>query len=287
MRAEHPVVLQRLCRGRGAGFASFALGSQTGGSIIRPASFCGIVGFKPSFGLLPTDGVQAISTTLDHLGVFAATPRDAWYFVTAMLEQQAEIIKPQQPERVCVLRLPDWLSVEKELREHMAAVAEQLRRTGVAAEEVDLPFPKEDFLHLQETICYWEASRILLTPGGTQLSRELVDLLQPYLAVDLNVYAAARIRRQEHQARFHAFAAGYEAVLMPAAPGIAPTGHAHTGDAMMNRFWTALHVPAIAVPRWRSVEGMPLGLQVVGRLGADRSLARVAQWFHEWRGDVS
>jgi len=93
-------------------------------------------------------------------------------------------------------------------------------------------------------------------------------------------YAAARRRRQTCQAAFDALVAGYDAVLLPAATGAAPPAES-TGDAVMNRIWTALHVPAITVPFWRSAEGMPLGLQLVGKLGADRALIETAQWFHE------
>jgi len=108
---------------------------------------------------------------------------------------------------------------------------------------------------------------------------ELRSLLGPYLDVDLSVYAAARRRRQAHQAQFEGLAAGYDAVLLPAATGIAPP-LSDTGDAVMSRFWTTLQVPAMTVPVWRSAEGMPLGLQLLGRIGEDKALADVAQWFH-------
>jgi Asp-tRNA(Asn)/Glu-tRNA(Gln) amidotransferase A subunit family amidase len=109
---------------------------------------------------------------------------------------------------------------------------------------------------------------------------ELVALLGPYLECDMTRYAAAQRRRQTCQAAFDALAAGYDTVLLPAATGAAPPV-TNTGDAVMNRIWTALHVPAITVPFWRSADGMPLGLQLVGRLGTDRALVETAQWFHE------
>src|SRR5581483_1010584 len=89
-----------------AGFVSFALGTQTAGSTIRPASYCGVTGFKPSYGLLHLDGVQAVSTTLDHLGVFARSPRDAWYLTSAMVMSRAEVVVARAPKRLLVLRLP-------------------------------------------------------------------------------------------------------------------------------------------------------------------------------------
>jgi len=263
-----------------AGFVSFAFGTQTAGSTIRPASYCGVVGFKPSFGLLPTEGIEAISMTLDHVGVFSGSPRDAWYLVSAMVLPQAEVVAARRPRRVLVPRLPAELPQEDSYPERLAALVAALRGDGIVIDTIELPFQAADFLGLQQEICYWEAARLLLAPGRMGLLPELVALLGPYLDGDMTRYAAARRRRQTCQAAFDALAAEYDAVLLPAATGAAPP-MTTTGDAVMNRIWTALHVPAITVPFWRSADGMPLGLQLVGKLGADRALVETAQWFHE------
>ena len=262
-----------------AGFVSFALGTQTAGSTIRPASYCGVTGFKPSYGLVPLEGVQAISSTFDHVGVFACSPRDAWYLVSAMISRRAEIVAPRRPARLLRLRLPAEIPQTDGYPELMQSLGEWLRHRGVELTAMELPFPIDDFKQLQQELCYWEAARVLLAPGGQHLVPELRALLEPYLEIDLSVYAAARQRRQAYQAQFHALAAGYDAVLLPAATGIAPALE-NTGDAIMSRFWTALHAPAITVPLWRSATGMPLGLQLLGRIGEDKSLAEVAQWLH-------
>jgi Asp-tRNA(Asn)/Glu-tRNA(Gln) amidotransferase A subunit family amidase len=162
----------------------------------------------------------------------------------------------------------------------LAALVAALRLNGIAVETVELPFRAADFLGLQQEICYWEAARLLLASGRMRLLPELVTLLGPYLDSDMTRYAAAQRRRQTCQVAFDALAAEYDAVLLPAATGAAPPV-TNTGDAVMNRIWTALHVPAITVPFWRSADGMPLGLQLVGRLGTDRALIETAQWFHE------
>jgi amidase len=261
-----------------AGFVSFALGTQTAGSTIRPASYCGVTGFKPSYGLLHLEGVQAISSTCDHLGVFARSPRDAWYFVSALISNAAEIVAPRPPRRVLRMRLPAEIPQTDGYPERIDALTASIREAGVAVTAIDLPFPIDDFRGLQQELCYWEAARILLGAGGSHLVPELRSLLAPYLDVDLAHYAAARRRRQAYQAEFEALAASYDAVLLPAATGIAPP-LASTGDAVLSRFWTALHVPAITVPMWRSAEGMPLGLQLLGRIGEDRALAEIAEWF--------
>jgi len=252
-----------------ARFVSFAFGTQTAGSTIRPASYCGVVGLKPSFGLLPTEGIAPISATLDHVGVFAASPRDAWYLVSALVLSRAEVVAARRPRRVLVPRLPAELPQEDFYLERLAALAEALRADGIAVETLDLPVPVGDFGGLQQEICYWEAARLLLAAGRMRLLPELVTLLGPYLDSDTTRYAAARRRRQMYQARFDELAAGYDAVLLPAATGAAPP-ITNTGDAVMNRIWTALHVPAITVPFRHAADGMPLGLQPRSVLGEER-----------------
>jgi amidase len=263
-----------------AGFVSFAFGTQTAGSTVRPASYCGVVGFKPSFGLLPSEGIEAISPTLDHVGVFSQSPRDAWYLVSALVLPRAEVPSARRPVRLLVPRLPAELPQEDGYVERLAKLVAGLREDGIAVETDELPMLAADFLSLQQEICYWEAARLLLAPGRMGLLPELVALLGPFLECDMMRYSPARRRRQICQAQFDALAAGYDAVLLPAATGVAPP-MTSTGDAVMNRIWTALHVPAITVPFWRSADGMPLGLQLVGQLGADRALVETAQWFHE------
>jgi amidase len=264
-----------------AGFVSFALGSQTAGSTIRPASYCGVTGYKPSFGLLHTEGLQALSMTLDHLGLFASSPRDAWYFASALALPQAEIIAPLRPRRLLVLRLPPELPQADAYPERIAALAASLREGGIEIDTIDLPFGIEDFRSLQKELCYWEAARILLAAGQRPLSPELRSQLRPFLDRGVDEYAAARRRRQSYQAQFDELCGRYDAALMPAATGAAPLSLSDTGDAVMNRFWTALHIPVLSIPLWRSAEGMPLGLQLLGRLGTDRELSAVGQWLFE------
>jgi len=263
-----------------AGFVSFAVGTQTAGSTIRPASFCGITGFKPSYGLLHLEGVQAISTTCDHLGLFASSPRDAWYLASALAMAAPEVLPAAPPRRLLLLRLPAELPQGDDYPARIERLARALESEGIAVERRDLPFPLADFRGLQQALCYWEAARIVLSSTTIRPIPELRALLEPYLARDLDFYAAARRRRQAHQAEFDRLMADFDAALLPAATGVAPPAPA-TGDAVMSRFWTALHVPAISVPIWRGEAGLPLGLQLVGRLGDDARLIRVAQWIYE------
>ena len=263
-----------------AGFLSFAFGTQTAGSTIRPASYCGVTGFKPSFGLVPLEGVKALSTTLDHIGLFARSPRDVWYVLTALVGTKAEIVEARRPARILAFELPAEIPQGDVYRARTDELMNALRREGVVAECRALPFPTSDFAGLQKELCYFEAARLLLRTDDPHVSEEAKTFFGPYLDVDIASYAAAVRRRLAYRGEFEALAAPYDAVLMPAATGAAPAWH-DTGDAVMNRFWTALQAPAFSVPLWRSADAMPLGLQMLAGLGRDRELASIAQWFHE------
>lgn len=265
-----------------AGFVSFAFGTQTAGSTIRPASYCGVTGFKPTFGLLPTDGVQSLSTTLDHLGVFAQSPRDVWFLTSAMTQQAPEIVASRRPDRVLVWRVPAEIPLQDGYPDLIEALPSWLARRGIEATLSDLPFPAAELAGLQQSLCSWELARLLRVPGPMRLVPELRALLSRHAALDIAEYAAARARRQAAQAEFAALAAHYDAILLPAATGAAPL-HQSTGDAVLNRLWTALHIPVFSVPMWRSGDGLPLGLQVLGALGNDRALTQVSQYLWEQR----
>jgi amidase len=264
-----------------AGFVSFAIGTQTAGSTIRPASYCGVVGFKPSYGLLSLEGVQPIAPTLDHLGIFATSPRDVWYLVSAMVMPHAELVTGRQPNRLLVLRLPPQLPVADDYAAHIEEASARLSGEGIKITTLDLPFPIDDFRHLQKELCYWEAARTILPPCRVRPVPALEALLARYRDSDLTNYAAARRRCQTYQVQFDTLVGGeYDAVLLPAATGVAPM-ISDTGDAVMSRFWTALHVPAISLPVFCNDHGLPLGLQLLGRLGMDRSLIETSQWIFE------
>jgi Asp-tRNA(Asn)/Glu-tRNA(Gln) amidotransferase A subunit family amidase len=179
------------------------------------------------------------------------------------------------------LRMPAAIPLEDEMRARMEQLAAALPAHGVEVETRELPFPLEDFAHLQETLCYWEAARILLLPGRMRLAEGLTRLLLPYVEMDVAEYAEARRRRAKYQADFAALSAPFDAVLCPAARGVAPLGLQQTGDALMSRFWTILHIPNVTVPLWRSAAGLPLAPQLLAPLGTDRELLRIAQWLHE------
>ncbi|MGB7951695.1 MAG: amidase [Candidatus Binatia bacterium] len=272
-----------------------ALGSQTNGSTIRPAAYCGVIGFKPTHGLIPRHGSFALSRTLDHVGLFARTIED----VALLAEQvvgyderdpdtrprarlpfvQVSVEEPPLPPMFAFVKTPYWERVDDDTRDGFAEVIEQL---GDRVEEVEL-FPSaakawewhrtimeaEMALNLERE---WERGRKRLSESlRTQLARG-----RKVRAVEYQ-RALARIR-PIHESFVELFEQRYDAILTPAASGSAPKGLDSTGDPSFCTLWTLCGMPAISLPLLQSAAGMPLGVQIVGPRDGDLRLLRTARW---------
>ena len=273
----------------------FAVGTQTGGSVIRPASFCGCVGFKPSFGMIPRTGVLAQSPSLDTVGVFARSVEDAALLAEALygFDPGDPATRPLPAPRLLDVASADppvvptlaWLRppgyderAEPVLREAMAELVEAL---GERAFEVELPAPFEEAAAIRERInlaemakCYHgyeRRGRDLLSPE----TRDAIDRGKSVLARD---YLAALDWPAVLEAGLDEILSRCDAILLPAATGPAPEGYAGTGDPIFNGLWTLCGVPAVTVPLLQTEEGWPMGVQLVGRRGEDARLLRTARW---------
>ncbi len=278
-----------------AHMAPLAVGTQTGGSVIRPASFCGCVGFKPSFGAIPRTGVLAQSPSLDTVGVFARSVEDAALLAEILFGFDAgdPATRPAPPPRLldvataeppvtptlAFLRPPGHdARAEPVLREAMAELADAL---GERAFEVELPAPFEEAAAVRERInlaemakCYHAYER----RGRDRLSAETRDAIDRGKRVLARDYLAALDWPAVLNAGLEEILSRCDAILLPAAPGPAPEGFASTGDAIFNGLWTLCGVPAVTVPLLRTEEGWPMGVQLVARRGDDARLLRTARW---------
>jgi amidase len=266
-----------------AGMTPLAIGTQTAGSIIRPAAYCGIVGYKPSFGLVPRAGVKIQSETLDTIGALARTINDAHRFFLAMSGVLDD--KPITPiDRALKINIvTNWnAQMDVEMQVAIAEAAMDLGAAGCKVREVRLPTMFDEAQAAQHTIQRVENARHF----ATELS-SFRDLIDPTLAAKLddaatipNEHYVAALQSIERARRQTAFLfADCDAWLMPSAPGSAPRGYTSTGDPIFNRLATALHLPALNVPIYRNKLRMPLGLQLVGALHQDEKLFSVAQRF--------
>lgn len=264
----------------GAGMLPLALGTQTGGSVIRPASFCGCAAVKPSFRLLPTVGVKTFSWALDTLGLFGAGVRDVAHALAAISGRPAIDLGATAPGAPRIgLVLQDF--AEAPDPEALAAL-ERARRAGerAGATFADLALPPElaAAWRCHATIQDFEARQALAWEYANHrdaLSARLGPQLDAAQAITPADYDDAR--RHAHRARraLKALFSDVDAILTVSAPGLAPRTLASTGDARFNKLWTLMGVPCVNVPVPR--DGLPMGVQVIARFGDDgRALAVAA-----------
>ncbi len=264
-----------------ADMVPLALGTQTAGSIIRPASYCGVVGYKPTHGVLSTAGIKALSQTLDTLGGFARTMEDLVLLRAAFLGSNPTLTPLAQPPRIVLIRTPQWPEAAPATRVALETAAHHFTTAGAQVEESTLPPPFAHLRDAQMTIQCFEGARCCayeLTRHAASLSTRTREVLEPGLSLPFAEYQEAlelaEMCRQELAALF----AAYDVLLVPSAPGEAPEGLEATGDPMFNRLWTLLHAPAVTLPGLTGPQGLPVGVQVVGPLGADERLLRIASW---------
>ena len=252
-----------------AGMVPFALGTQTMGSVLRPASYCGVCGFKPGFGLISMDGVLPFAPSLDTVGLFTETAADMAELWTRGFGGRVHT----ELRRAAFLPLP---ADEPMARAAMDTV-ERLRAAGMAVDVVDVPEGWERLLSAARTIHDYEGARThraRLEEFGERIGVRLAELVRRGLAISDLEYDDARGWVDHMKGVLHAMFWEWAAIFSPAATGIAPQGFESTGDPSNNAPWTALGVPAISVPL---PGACPMGLQIAAAWGRDDALLAVAQ----------
>ncbi len=254
-----------------------ALGSQTAGSILRPASFCGVLGLKPTFGDIPLDGVIAQSPPLDTLGGYGRSIEDV-ALLTGVLSGKPLALPalPDRPLRLAFVKTPAWPQGDAAMREAFEGLA---RRHGGLIEEVALPADFADTGGLQRAVQFHDIARNfgpIVDAHPDVISAKLKETIAEGRKVSDSEYAAACKRKEALNGALDPVFAAYDAILTPAAPGVAPEGLDSTGSPMFNFLWTYLGVPAVSVPLLE-IDGLPLGVQFVGRRGEDAHLLAVAE----------
>lgn len=280
-----------------AGFVPAAIGTQTNGSVIRPAAYCGVVGFKPSSGLISRAGVMPFSKTLDHVGVFARSVRDAARLTACIAgfdpADGAGVDAPQvirgleglsprcQPPRLALVRTPRWLEAEPCQRESLLDVASRLAAAGAEIEEVALPAAFDEAWALHRTIMYGEGARALRPlqeRARGLLSDRLNALIDEGLSISEGAMERALAARLTLNGEIRAILARFDALITPPATGEAPATLEQTGDPLFCTPWTLTGLPAVTLPCGFGPRGLPLGVQLVAAYLRDDRLMGVAQW---------
>ncbi len=262
--------------------APLAFGTQTAGSVIRPAAFCGVVGYKPSVGTIPRAGVKMLCDSLDTVGTMARNVADVAFFagVVAGRPELRDIAPSEAPPRFGLYRTPMWDEAEPEAATALDHARAALERAGARVEEIAVPEQHRRLTEAQQSIMGFELVRGLAyerLQHSAELSPPLAQLLDAGLAVGAPEYDAAIAETAMSRARLDGFFGSCDAMLTPAAPGEAPRGLGHTGNPVFNRMWTLLGVPCVTMPAvWGSESLLPTGIQLVGRIGDDAKLMAAA-----------
>jgi len=257
-----------------AGMVPLALGSQTAGSVIRPAAFCGVAGYKPSFRLLPTVGMKCFAWSLDTPGLFAAGVADLAFAASAITGRDLRVDRaaPAAPT-IALVRTSIWPQASAEMQAAVETAARRVEAAGARLQDLQLPALFDEAAQAQAVIQDYEAYRAL----AYEIDHHR-DRIGPVLGVQLDKAAAIapetydEARRIARRARreFANLMAGIDVILTPSAPGAAPQGLESTGSPAFNRLWTLLGPPCINVPGLVDTSGLPLGVQIVGRFARDR-----------------
>jgi Asp-tRNA(Asn)/Glu-tRNA(Gln) amidotransferase A subunit family amidase len=260
-----------------------ALGTQTAGSIIRPAAFCGVVGYKPTHGQFPVAGIKALSQTLDTLGGLARSVADMALLRATFIGGPTHVPELAQPPRIGLCRTPQWAQATAATQEALATAGRQLARAGARVQELELPAPFEALAAAQETVQIFEGARCCayeLTRHRPQLSQKLLDLLAPAEHIPYTAYAEALALAETCRRQIEAIFADHDVLIVPSAQGEAPAGLEATGNPIFNRMWTLLHTPAVTLPGLTGPQELPVGIQVIGPRGMDERLLTIAAWMH-------
>jgi Asp-tRNA(Asn)/Glu-tRNA(Gln) amidotransferase A subunit family amidase len=276
-----------------AGMVPVAIGTQTNGSVIRPAAFCGVYGYKPSHGLISRHGILAQSRPLDTVGVMAANLEDLALLAEPLMAYDpadpamrprarpdlARVLAedPPVPPKLVFVRSPAWEHAEEDTR---AGFAELIGALGERVDELALPAVFDDSIEQHRRIMEADLAKSFAAEherGAEQLSarlREMIARGRQVLAVDYNlaVEGVARLNAALAEIFLH-----YDAIVTPAAPGAAPRGLEATGSPIFCTIWTLCGTPAVTLPLLSAANGLPIGVQLVGQQGDDARLLRTAR----------
>jgi Asp-tRNA(Asn)/Glu-tRNA(Gln) amidotransferase A subunit family amidase len=262
-----------------------AFASQTAASVIRPAAFCGVVGYKPSFGLVNRTGVKALSDTLDTIGFIARSVDDVALFAAATTGDRGLLqLDVSHAPRIAMCHTHEWPHADEDTHKAFEHSARVLALAGIPIRELELPLLFSQLMQAQKEIMAFDVVRSLAHERLRQphlLSDQLNQVINTGLEISVERhYANLQLAQSARGMVSNAFGA-FEVLLAPSAIGEAPDTLTQTGDPVFSRVWTLLGLPCVHLPFFKGRTGMPVGLQVVGRHGEDKVVLRVAKWLME------
>ena len=265
------------------GMVPAALGTQTGGSTIRPSAFCGIVGYKPGFGSIPVDGLKALAPSLDTIGIMARALEDI-PLLSGVLSARPSSPARDGPPRLALYRTPWWPDVEGAAKAVVEESMEAARGAGAWTREVELP-PGFDRLDAVHRVVMSAEVAVSMDPEWRGDSARLSEVMRAFIergrgetSADVN---AGWALAAEWRLRLRDLCEDGEVLVTPPATGEAPRGLASTGSSIFCRSWTLLGVPCLHLPVTSGPSGLPLGIQLVAPHGNEAALFGAATWLDE------
>jgi Asp-tRNA(Asn)/Glu-tRNA(Gln) amidotransferase A subunit family amidase len=265
-----------------AGMVPLAIGTQTGGSVIRPASYCGTAAIKPSYRLMPTVGVKCFSYTLDTVGLFAASVADVAFALAAVTER-ADLRDPAPPSapRIGIVMQDFAGAPEPDSAAALDTAARLAEAAGASVRTARLPAIVGEAFDAHGTVQDYEAARTLAWEYDRHrdaLPPNIGRLLAAAQGIGAQAYDAARSTSHRARGALHEAFGEFDAYLTFSAPGAAPETLASTGDSRFNRLWTLMGVPCVTVPGLTNGKGLPVGVQIIAPFGGDARALAVARF---------
>ena len=266
-----------------AGMVEFALGTQTGGSVIRPAAYCGVVGFKPTFGRVHRMGMQVLCDSIDTIGWFSRTVAQTAAVASVLMPGEAAPATNRRAPRVAVLPCAALGPLSDAAAAALTQCLRALEDEGATTHYPMLDADIDQLTTAHAQIMRYELARGMLpisSAGEARLSAPMREAISAGLAIDYRTYVLQQHLRQAIAAKWQALFAETDFILAPSAPGEAPVGLHNTGSSVFNRIWTLLGWPCIHLPLGTGTDDLPVGVQWIGRPDADFALLRWARELH-------
>jgi Asp-tRNA(Asn)/Glu-tRNA(Gln) amidotransferase A subunit family amidase len=262
-----------------AGMVPLAVGTQTAGSVIRPAAFCGVAGFKPSYRLIPLVGAKDVAWHLDTAGLFAASVADVAFAAASILDRDLRVDKAAlAAPRIALIRTHLWPQASAAMQSAVEAAAHMAAMAGAKVLEATLPPLLQEAFQAQFIIQDYESLRSLAFEYDHhrgQIGSQLREQLDRAAAISADEYDAARRTASRARRSLADVMTEHDVIMTASAPGAAPNSLGSTGDPMFNRLWTLMGAPCINVPGLYEGD-LPLGIQIVGRFGRDKAALEAA-----------
>jgi len=257
-----------------------ALGTQTGGSVIRPAAYCGVFAIKPTFGTINRAGTKMLSEALDTIGIMARSADDLGLCMQ-VLSGRSPASEPSRAPRIGFCKTPRWSLADMAMQSHVQNAGRVLANAGAQVRDFELPAGSEQLFDFHKLVMGYETARALgweYWNHGEKLSATLKARLDEGWKVTRAAYDQMREHARQCRRALADAMRDVDFLLTPSAPSEAPTSLATTGDPVFNRAWTLFGVPCVTIPGGEGTHRLPLAVQLVGPMDSDMALLRWASW---------